>query len=226
MACAQFRVRDNGIGIDAELLPRIFDLFTQADHSLARSAGGLGIGLSLVHRLVEMHGGTVEAKSPPEGSDVGSEFIVKLPLVPAPEVDLDAAAQVTVPNTERLRVLVVDDNADQVLMLSTILRQEGFSVQVAYNGPDGLKTALEWRPDVVLLDIGLPGLDGYEVARRLRAGTADSDRRSRLIAVTGYGRDVDISLAREAGFDAHMTKPFNFDELVKLLHAPAPESGS
>ena len=238
------RVRDNGVGLDRKMLEgpaggRIFDLFTQADRSLDRAAGGLGIGLSLVHRLVGLHGGTVEARS--EGHGKGSEFIVRLPLVashatpseqatpasgtpgtpgtvPAPGKSTGKGALKFEPNG--LRVLVVDDNIDLVMMLASSLRHKGYSVQSAYTGPDGLKVALQWRPDIVLLDIGLPGLDGYEVARRLRAANGGGplqQGRPRLIAVTGYGRDADVALAREAGFDAHMVKPYDFDELEKLM---------
>ena len=220
----QARVRDNGMGIDAKLLPRIFDLFTQADRSLARSAGGLGIGLSLAHRLVELHGGTVEAHSPPDGSDVGSEFIVKLPRVATPYAATPARIDEPTPNPDGMRVLVVDDNTDSVMMLASILRHKGYAVQSACTGPDGLKVAQQWRPDVVLLDIGLPGMDGYEVARRLRTTPLDAADdggtfEGRIIAVTGYGRDSDIARAREAGFDAHLVKPYEFDKLEKLLTA-------
>jgi CheY-like chemotaxis protein len=218
----QARVRDNGMGIDEKLLPRIFDLFTQADRSLARSAGGLGIGLSLAHRLVELHGGTIEAHSPPEGSAVGSEFIVKLPLVASPTLATQVPPDEPALNPNGMRVLVVDDNIDLVMMLVSGLRENGYAVQVAYSGPEGLKIARQWRPDVVLLDVGLPGLDGYEVARRLRTlplGEAEGGEtfRGRIIAVTGYGRDVDIARAREAGFDAHLVKPFELAELEKLM---------
>ncbi|MBC7833747.1 MAG: response regulator [Phycisphaerales bacterium] len=214
------RVRDNGVGIDQGLLPRVFDLFTQADRSLARSAGGLGIGLSLARRLVELHGGAIEAHSPPEGRNVGSEFIVTLPLAPAPETPppFEADPQAHHQRPGGFRVLVVDDNIDQVMMLASTLRHNGYSVQSAYTGPDGLKVAQQWRPDVVLLDIGLPGLDGYEVARRLRADAATGD--AKLIALTGYGREADFSLSREVGFDAHLVKPATFDELHRLIAAP------
>ncbi|MBA3563383.1 MAG: response regulator [Gammaproteobacteria bacterium] len=218
----QVRVRDNGMGIDKILLPRIFDLFTQADRSLARSAGGLGIGLSLVHRLVELHGGTVEAHSPPERSEVGSEFIVKLPLAASPLAAKPLLPDEPALNANGMRVLVVDDNIDLVIMLAGALRNKGYAVQSACNGPDGLKLTQQWRPDVVLLDIGLPGLDGYEVARRLRTMPLDEAEggetfRGRIIALTGYGRDSDIARAREAGFDAHLVKPYEFDELEKLM---------
>ena len=214
------RVRDNGVGIEADLLPRVFDLFTQADRSLARSSGGLGIGLSLAHRIVDLHGGTIEAKSPPDDADQGTELIVRLGQTHAP-AGLDAAGgdrATSSTETQGLRVLVVDDNIDFVMMLASSLRQRGYGVQAAYTGPDGLKVASDWRPDVVILDIGLPGLDGYEVARQLRA--KPETRAIRLIALTGYGRDADITLAREAGFDAHIAKPHDFDDLEKLMTVP------
>jgi CheY-like chemotaxis protein len=222
---AQFRIRDNGMGVDAELLPRIFDLFTQADRSLARSAGGLGIGLSLAHRLVTMHGGTIDVVSPPPGETVGSEFRVRLPLTSAPansaKVDGpdDANANRVAPG---MRVLIVDDNVDLVMMLTASLRHKGYAVQSAYTGADGLKVALQWRPDIVLLDIGLPILDGYEVARQIRSAPHNELRRARLVAVTGYGREVDKNLAREAGFDGHLVKPVDFDVLEKMIRTSDP----
>ena len=216
---AQFRVRDNGVGIDEKLLPHIFDLFTQAERPLARSAGGLGIGLSVAHRLVELHGGSIEVKSPPKGESRGSEFIVRLPLVHATEPVEPAAPDEKQERVEGRRVLVVDDNVDLVTMLSEVLRQRGYHVQSAHTGPDGLSVAQRWRPEIVLLDIGLPGLDGYEVARRLRADETLGPAREtmRLIALTGYGAAADIILAREAGFDAHLAKPYDFEELEKVM---------
>jgi CheY-like chemotaxis protein len=217
----EVRVRDNGVGIEPDLLPRVFDLFTQADRSLARSSGGLGIGLSLAHRIVDLHGGAIEAKSPPEGADQGTELIVRLGRVPAPG-GLGAASagdsETSSAETQGQRVLVVDDNIDLVMVLASSLRQRGYGVQVAYTGPEGLKIALDWRPEIVILDIGLPGLDGYEVARQLRASPETAG--VRLIALTGYGRDSDITLAREAGFDAHLAKPHDFEDLEKLMAAP------
>lgn len=220
---AQVRVRDTGVGIERELLPRIFDLFTQADRSLARSAGGLGIGLSLAHRLVDLHGGTIEAHSPPRGETKGSEIVVGLPLMATPPEVAPPIPQVEEStNPQGMRVLVVDDNIDLVMMLASTLRQSGYSVQVAYNGPDGLRAAQQWRPDVVLLDVGLPGMDGYEVARRLRAGQSlgHSGIEPKLIAVTGYGRDSDIAAARDAGFDGHLVKPVEFKKLQDVMAAP------
>ncbi|HVT18373.1 MAG TPA: PAS domain S-box protein [Thermoanaerobaculia bacterium] len=213
---ALLRVRDSGIGIAPELLPRIFDLFTQADPSLDRSQGGLGIGLNLVQRLVELHGGTVEAHSP--GLRRGSEFVVRLATVPAPGMQ----AAVTPARHEQrgvpgLRVLLVDDNVDSCTMLAGVLKHNGHGVQVAHTGSVGLQAALAWRPDVVLLDIGLPEIDGYEVARRLHHDPVMKN--TRLVALTGYGADSDLQLAREAGFDAHMLKPVDLGELEKLLAA-------
>ncbi len=237
---ALIRVRDNGVGIDQELLPRIFDLFTQADRSLARSAGGLGIGLSLAQRLVALHGGTIWAHS--QGAGKGSEFTMRLPLIAEPEgvsmrTDLHPPVEAAaLKGGSPVRVLVVDDNVDLVTMLCGTLRHKGYEVQSAYTGPDGLRIAQQWRPDIALLDIGLPGLDGYEIARRLRAdhvyavgaegvqearGGAGGGVRMKLIAITGYGRDDDIALAKEAGFDGHLVKPCDFDELERMMAAPA-----
>ncbi|MEK6701794.1 MAG: ATP-binding protein [Planctomycetota bacterium] len=233
-AHALLRVVDNGVGLDKELLPRIFDLFTQADRSLDRAAGGLGIGLALAHRLVTLHNGTIEARS--AGPGKGSEFTVTLPLIPTPTptpTSLPAAAMESAgveglgsaDSPHLARVLVVDDNVDSVTMLSGTLRHKGYTVRGAHTGPDAVTLALQWRPDIVLLDIGLPGFDGYEVARRLRAApalagvTAQGIARSRmkLIALTGYGQDADITLAREAGFDGHLVKPCDFDELERMM---------
>jgi PAS domain S-box-containing protein len=216
---ALLRVRDSGIGIAPEVLPRIFDLFTQADPSLERSQGGLGIGLNLVQRLVELHGGTVEARSP--GLHRGSEFAVRLATVSAPGAD---PAVTPAPPELRcapgLRLLLVDDNVDACNMLAILLRHDGHAVQAVHTGPDGLQAALAWRPDVVLLDIGLPGIDGYQVARRLHRDPAMQN--TKLVALTGYGADSDLQLAREAGFDAHMLKPVDLGELQKLLAALSP----
>jgi PAS domain S-box-containing protein len=220
---AEVRVRDNGVGIDEKLLPQIFDLFTQAPRSLDRAAGGLGIGLSLAQRLVTLHGGSIEAHSPPDGQSRGSEFVVRLPLLPAAPEQPTPQAPVAEQHTPRgVRVLVVDDSHDLVLMLGRTLRHLGYSVQNAYTGPDGLAAAVQWRPDIVLMDIGLPGLDGYEVAKRLRSDPTlgRGGEKMKLIALTGYGQLSDISRARAAGFDAHLTKPYEIDELEELLRIP------
>lgn len=239
------RVSDNGVGIDEALLPRVFDLFTQADRSLARSSGGLGIGLSLAKRLVALHGGTIWAES--EGPGKGSEFIVKLPMTASPvgppaidqqppdaEDGLFAKTGRDDMSKAAMRVLVVDDNIDLVTMLCATLRHRGFTVKSAYTGPDGLRIAQQWQPDIALLDIGLPGLDGYEIARRLRAAeallvdasdtrdaaNAEGHARIRLIAITGYGREDDAAHARDAGFDGHLVKPCDLDLLEKMMNAP------
>jgi len=206
-------VKDNGIGMQADMLPRIFDLFTQADRSLDRSAGGLGIGLSLAHRLVTLHGGTIEARS--AGPGQGSTFTVRLPMIDAPRTVAPTGPQRASATAPGGRVLVVDDNVDMATILSTMLRHKGYSVRTAHTGPEGLGIAQEWTPHIVLLDIGLPGLDGYEVARRLRI--LPSTAGMRLIALTGYGQDSDIILTREAGFDAHLVKPYDFADLEKLM---------
>ena len=209
------RVRDSGVGIAPETLPHVFELFTQADPSRERSQGGLGIGLHLVKRLVELHGGSVTALS--DGPGKGSEFVVRIPRASGP----GAARSRTLPDQafhrKGVRVLVVDDNADSCAMLSMFLQQQGYGVQMANTGPSALESATTWRPDVVLLDLGLPGLDGYEVARRLRARFASDAMR--LIAVTGYGRDQDVQRTREAGFDAHLLKPIHPGEIDRLVAA-------
>jgi PAS domain S-box-containing protein len=211
------RVCDNGVGIDKELLPRIFDLFAQADRSLARSAGGMGIGLSLAQRLIHMHGGTLEVHSPPQDhpGDHGSEFIVKLRLAHAPDVSPVASNASVSPPRGGIKVLLVEDNIDQVTMLSNALELEGYTVECAHTGPEGLRLALEWRPDIVVLDIGLPGLDGYEVAKRLRSDPGATD--VRLIALTGYASATDIERAHKAGFDAHVSKPVDFAMFERAL---------
>ena len=214
-------VRDSGIGIDLEKFPDIFDMFTQADRSLDRSRGGLGIGLSLVQRLVEMHGGTVEVHS--DGPGRGSEFTIRLPL-PAGEPQAPAVAPGRPGDrpAHAGRVLVVDDNVDSAETLATLLRMSGHEVKTAYTGPAALAAAGADPPEVILLDIGLPGLNGYEVARRLR-----QDPRLggiRLVAMTGYGEESDRRLAEEAGFDRHVVKPVDFrrvnELLAELLAAP------
>jgi PAS domain S-box-containing protein len=209
-------ITDTGVGLEEKLIPRIFDLFTQAHRSLDRAQGGLGIGLSLAHRLVVLQGGAIHAES--AGLGKGSTFTVELPLSQPPGIVIDTEP-IVADDPAGQRVLVVDDNVDLVTMLTSTLRHKGYIVQSAHTGPDGLTIAEQWLPEIVLLDIGLPGLNGYEVARRLRAdpGTADA----RLIALTGYGKESDIALTTEAGFDAHLTKPYEFDELEKLMRKKA-----
>lgn len=209
---AVVRVRDTGCGIAPEVLPHVFDLFTQADRTLDRSQGGLGIGLTLVKALAELHGGSASATSAGLGS--GSEFSVRLPLAPAttasrPESERDHKAA-----TPR-RVLVVDDNVDAALSLSRLLQAAGHEVEAVHDGLAALASAPQLRPDVILLDIGLPGIDGYEVARRLRS--QPETRCAVLVALTGYGQDEDRRRSQEAGFDHHLVKPVERGSLQRLF---------
>jgi PAS domain S-box-containing protein len=216
---AVIRVRDNGIGIAAEQVPRIFDMFAQVDSSMERSSTGLGIGLSLVTQLVALHGGTVQARS--AGIGQGSEFIVRLPISLAasaqfePEAMPDLSAAATMG-----RVLIVDDNRDAADSIATLLELAGNAVHTAYDGIEALETAATVRPDAMLLDIGLPKLNGYEVARRIRE--QPWGKRIMLVALTGWGQDQDRQKSRDAGFDAHLVKPVDPAALLKLLNgAPA-----
>ena len=213
---AVVRVKDTGVGITAAMLPKVFDLFTQGGRTLDRSDGGLGIGLTLVRRLTEMHGGSVEAWS--EGPGHGSEFVVRLPLL-AQTVSPPAAAVSPVPATapQARRILVVDDNRDSANSLAMLLRLFGNEVQTAYDGKQALVVAGAYQPDVVLLDIGLPGMNGYEVAREMRALPALAH--TMLVALTGFGGEQNRRDAREAGFDVHLVKPVELPSLQALLAA-------
>ena len=203
-------VRDDGAGISPEQLPHIFDLFVQAERSLDRSQGGLGIGLSIVKRLVEMHQGTVSAES--EGIGRGSTFSIRLPRMAAPE---RGAADCVAPTPPKRRILVVDDNSDVADSLAMLLRLEGHEVQVAYSAPGTFEAVQRMRPEAVFLDIGLPQMDGYEIARRLCADPAAQP--VHLIALTGYGQEHDRERAREAGFVAHLTKPADIEAVNQIL---------
>jgi PAS domain S-box-containing protein len=208
------RVRDTGVGIAPELLPRVFDLFTQADRTPDRSQGGLGIGLSLTQRLVELHRGTIEAHS--AGLGQGSEFIVRLPVLPPSEMGTDTTSTGTAKQAARgWRVLVVDDNVDAANMIAMMLQLYGHQTETVYSAQRALEMAVEYRPDFVALDIGLPGMDGYEVARRLRQIPELKD--TRLIAATGYGQDADRQRSEEAGFDYHLVKPIDPEKLEEVL---------
>jgi signal transduction histidine kinase/CheY-like chemotaxis protein len=210
----RIRVRDEGVGIPAEMLPRIFDLFTQADRSLSHSQGGLGIGLALVRSLVDLHGGAVEAFS--DGPGRGSELVVTLPALGSrsPADTLSGSFEAPRAAAGR-RVLVVDDNVDAAETLGRILELAGHRVWIAHDGKEALELAGSERPEVVLLDIGLPKLDGYEVARRLRL---DPDLRGALlVAITGYGKEEDRDRGRAAGFDHHLVKPVDLAALQGLL---------
>jgi GAF domain-containing protein/anti-sigma regulatory factor (Ser/Thr protein kinase) len=209
---AEIVVRDNGIGIEPQLLPRMFELFVQGARTIDRREGGLGLGLTVVKRLVELHGGTVEARS--EGRGRGSEFTVRLPLV-APDVAVASPTpgeptDVGPPESRGVRVLVVDDNQDAALLTCQALEAHGYQTRVAFDGAAAVEEARDFRPGVVLLDIGLPIMDGYETSRQLRALPAGAA--FKLVALTGYGQESDRQRSIEAGFDEHLTKP------VKLAH--------
>ena len=208
---AVIRVRDTGVGISPELLPRIFDLFTQADRSLDRSQGGLGIGLCLVQRLVEMHRGTVVAQST---LGKGSEFVVRLPVVQSSALSPAASAKPQ-SSADCLRVLVVEDNVDAAETMTMLLELSGHGVRTAHDGLAAVGAALDYRPHVVLLDIGLPGMDGFEVAQQLRQQPAL--RNVVLVAMTGYGEVAARQRSREAGFDHHLVKPADFGKLQEIL---------
>ena len=201
------------MGIAPELLPRVFELFTQGQRNLDRAQGGLGIGLALVRRLVELHGGRVAAYS--EGPSKGSTFVVYLPRAEARRTDDVSPAAVAPSSVSRKRIVIIEDDADGREALCMQLLLAGHEVHEAKDGQSGIEVVQRVRPDVVLLDIGLPGLDGYEVARRLKSGQ-DCPR---LVAVTGYGRAEDKDRAKTAGFDAHLTKPVTPDELHRMLYA-------
>jgi PAS domain S-box-containing protein len=214
---AVIRVRDNGIGIPAELLPKVFDLFTQVEASLDRSQGGLGIGLTLVRNLVELHGGRVTAHS--EGPDRGSEFIVSLPALPKGTDESEAPRAKPSANSGRMRVLVVDDSHQSAQTIKILLELSGHDVRAVYDGGAALAAYRTFRPDAVLLDVGLPGMSGYDVARQIRR--EQGDKRPLIVAVSGYGQEEDKRRAQESGCDFHMTKPVDPTKLVALI-ASAP----
>lgn len=209
------RFLDTGIGIEPEMLPRIFELFTQVDRTLDRAQGGMGIGLTLVKSLVELHGGAVAAKSP--GLGKGSEFTLHFPgaAPPAPALT-DTTGGPTIARTLQ-RVLLVDDSEDNREMLRDLLEMDGFEVQTSVDGPTAVEHALRWKPDVAIVDIGLPIMDGYDVARRVRSVLGP---RIRLVALTGYGQPEDHQRTAEAGFDAHLTKPVNIADLEAVIRPP------
>jgi signal transduction histidine kinase len=226
------RIRDNGIGIPSELMPMIFNLFTQLDRTSGPSQSGLGIGLALVQRLIEMHGGSVAARS--EGLGKGSEFLIRLPLFIREQVESGqplqqlSALEQSMTNAEgptrtQRRILVADDNNDALESLATLLQLSGHEVYTAANGAIALESAEQHRPEVALLDIGMPKLDGYEVARRIRA--QPWGQRITLVALTGWGQDSDRRRSQEAGFDSHLVKPLDLDKLTELL-AALPVAGS
>lgn len=211
--CVRVAVRDNGQGIDPPILPYIFDLFIQAERTPDRSQGGLGLGLALVKSLVVLHGGRVEAHS--EGPGLGSEFVVFLPCLAEAPAASAPRPDVQSRGARGLKVLVVDDNVDAAQMLATLLEMNGYEVEVAYDGRGALANAMQAPPDVALLDIGLPDIDGHEVARRLRS--MPETTQALLVALTGYGQEEDRQRAHSAGFDHHMSKPADLAKLLALL---------
>jgi CheY-like chemotaxis protein len=220
---AVLRVRDTGLGIAPAFLPYIFDLFSQAERTSDRSQGGLGIGLALAKRLVEMHDGTITVSST---LGQGSEFVVSLPVdlsTAPPKKVQQPASEIAKPIGAVLRVLIVDDNEDAATTLELLLEQASHLVRVAHTGPAGLAAALEFLPDVMLLDIGLPELDGFEVAKRIRLQAALHD--VVLVAMTGYGREKERKRSQEAGFDHHLVKPADFGTLEQILAAVSEKVG-
>jgi signal transduction histidine kinase len=209
---AVITVRDSGIGIAPEDLQHVFDIFSQVDRSLDRKRGGLGLGLALVKGLAELHGGSASADSP--GIGAGSTFTVHVPTLPEPAALVNSLPRVR-PPASALQVLVIEDNRDAATTLCMLLRAFGYDAAVAHSGPDGIDKARRLQPQVVLCDIGLPGMDGFAVARALRHDPAFA--KTRLIAVTGYGREEDKSRALEAGFDEHITKPADAEQLLAKL---------
>ena len=212
----ELRFRDSGIGISPSTLPKVFDLFVQAEHRIeGEGHRGVGVGLALVKKLVELHGGRVEAHS--EGLGKGSEFVVHLPAAVSPDSTQRTREQAAsrAAQSARLRVLVVDDNRDAADSLTLLLGLAGHEARTAYSGLEALALARELDPDVILLDLGMPGMDGYEVARELRRDAATKD--ATLVALTGWGQDEDRKRSAEAGFDHHLTKPVAFDVVQRVL---------
>ena len=216
----EIKIRDDGMGISPEVLPHVFELFTQEKQTLGREGGGLGIGLTIVHRMVEAHGGTVEAES--AGVGLGSVFTVVLPRFDDPG-DLDVKRPEAVAASVRAHVLVVEDNLDAGETLAELLRFEGHVVDLAIDGPSGLALFEAVRPQVVLCDIGLPGMDGYEVVAQMCA--SGHEPRPTLIAVTGYGDLEHVERAVAAGFDHCVTKPVHPDVLLRLINGALPDRG-
>jgi len=221
---AVIRIKDTGIGISPQMLPKIFELFSQADNTLSRSYGGMGIGLTLVKNLVQMHGGTVTANS--AGLGTGSEFVIRLPIEtasaqPQPQANFgfegngSPHSPTPQPSRPAQRILVVDDNKDAAHALGRLLQKIGHEVAYAYDGPSAVTTALNYQPGIILLDIGLPEMDGYEVAQRIRKTSMLQG--VLLVAISGYGQEEDKIRSEEAGFDYHFTKPIGLDTLTKIL---------
>ncbi|WP_182865202.1 hybrid sensor histidine kinase/response regulator [Rhodopirellula sp. JC639] len=210
-------VKDNGIGIDSDLLPQVFDLFTQADRALDRAQGGLGIGLTLTKNLVEMHRGSIHVCS--AGLGRGTTFTLNLPTCVAPTADSGAAVQTHLPADAPLRILAVDDNRAARFMMEKLLEKLGpHEVKTAGDGPSAIKLFVEFQPELVFMDIGLPGQDGYEIARQIRQ--LETGTPCRLVALTGYGQQDDREKSKQAGFDEHLVKPPGIDQIRELLASP------
>jgi two-component system CheB/CheR fusion protein len=216
-AAAVVRVRDTGMGIPPELLPHVFELFTQGERSADRSEGGLGIGLTLVRKLVELHGGQVQALS--DGRGRGSEFVVTLPAMAGPPAVASTGANAPKPS-RKLHILVVDDNIDVAEVMAELIRVAGHRTDVAHDGPAAIAAVRAQNPDVVLLDIGLPGMDGYEVARRLREELGNTA--PLIVALTGYGRESDALRTKMAGFSYHLVKPAEWADLERIFASVKP----
>jgi CheY-like chemotaxis protein len=218
-------VRDSGIGIAPERLDSIFEMFSQVESALSRSRGGLGVGLSLARRLIEMHGGSIQAQS--EGLGHGSRFVVELPLAVQHEMTEDATVPqqqfVDVPAGSERRVLVADDNVDAAATLAMLLQTLGYAVREVHDGEAAVAAAAEFKPQLAFLDIGMPGLNGYQACKQIRA--LPGGAAMRLVAVTGWGQQDDRNAAREAGFDTHLVKPVEPGELAAVLGSvPAPSA--
>jgi CheY-like chemotaxis protein len=214
---AVIRVLDSGIGIPPEMLGRVFELFAQGNHAPSR-AGGLGVGLALVRKLVELHGGWVAGHS--EGTDRGSQFVVRLPLHTGAVDEPAPRAPAPTPKLAHRRILVVDDNRDAAEILAAMLRLDGAEVRTAHDGALALTTAEQFRPDLILLDLGMPGVSGFDVARGIRSRPWGLD--VTLVAQTGWGQHQDRRRTRDAGFDDHVTKPVDRAKLMQLLSEHGP----
>jgi CheY-like chemotaxis protein len=217
-------VRDEGVGISAEMLDKVFDLFVQQPQTLERSKGGLGLGLAIVRNLVEMHEGSVTVNS--AGAGKGSEFVIELPALEYGAMKQRERAQHGVGPAEPgpgARIMVVDDNADAAEMVTYALQTMGYTVAAAPDGPSALEVLKTFRPEVALIDIGLPVMDGYELAQRLREGSSEG-RVLKLVAVTGYGLEADRMRAREAGFDAYLVKPVDVERLAQVCRQLSPNA--
>ncbi len=218
----EIRIKDSGRGMDKELLPQVFDMFIQGPTDLARTDGGLGIGLSIVRRIVELHGGTVKAFS--EGKDKGSEFVLRLPLALDTTVEENHPEAPAPSPSKARRVLIVDDNHDVTDSIAELFRMSGHEVRQHYEGNGVLEQVDEFRPDAVIIDLGLPGKTGYEVATELRAHP--DFRRLPLIALSGYGQPADMERSRSVGFNFHLLKPADLKLLMRLVETTGSVAGS